>query len=832
MLFTFATFCFSFEVNGIVYEVTSSTAPFTVEVRYNENNKYTGVITIPSFVTNNNTTYSVTSIGKYAFSGCSGLTSVTMPNSVTSIGDDAFNKCSGLTSVTIPNSVISIGNYVFSGCSGLTTITIGNCVASIGEMAFGNCSGLTSVTIPNSVTTIGGRAFEGCTGLTSITIGNSVTKIGENAFQGCSNLTSVTFYCSNIGDWFSGIASIKDIVIGNSVTSIGGAAFYKCSGLTSITIPDNVTSIGSGAFNSCSNLTSITIPNSVTSIGNSAFSDCSGLPSITIPEGVTSIGSNTFRYCSGLTSITIPKNVTSIGKYAFDGCKNLSSINISQSVTSIGEYAFDGTAWYNNQPDGLVYAGKVAYKYKGNVPFNTRIVLKEGTLGIADDAFYFNNAYGLRSVTIPNSLITIGTNAFRKCTGLTSINIPNSVTNIGDYAFRECTSLTSITIPNGVTSIGEEVFAFCNNLTSFTIPNSVTSIGKAAFCGCSSLKSVIIGNNVTVIGESAFASTDLTSINIPNSVTSIGTNAFYCCYDLTSVTIPNSVKHIGWYVFSGCNGLKKVTSYIEEPFQTNYIWKSVNTNIPFYVPFGSKDKYKNIPDLKKFTNIIEFGAKDIEPVKEEQVVDMVALPEEMALNGIVIGYTYYNICNENGDKYDAENGCIIMKTPTSDVDVETINGLSVSDNIVKEKFKGIIFMVPSGSGKVSVNAETIGPMTLKVKIGNKESQSFTLVERETVQIPYIVEEPTYIYIYSNDVKTTSARGTSVMESNEDGIKIYHFKWEPAEATAIQNVSLTLPPNGEASQFYYTLDGKRSSKPQRGLNIVRISDGTTKKVVIK
>ena len=527
--------------------------------------------------------------------------------------------------------------------------------------------------------------------------------------------------------------------------------------------------------------------------------------------------------------------MTAIGAYAFDGCSGLTSVTNGNSVTSIGEYAFYSTAWYNNQPDGLVYAGKVAYKYKGSIPSKTHIVLKEGTLGIADAAFYlgsFNSSYGLRSVTIPNGLVNIGANAFRECTGLTSINIPNSVTTIGDYAFRECTSLPSITIPNGVTSIGEEVFFGCNNLTSFTIPNSVTSIGKAAFSCCSSLKSVIIGNNVTVIGESAFAATGLTSINIPNSVTTIDTNAFYFCTSLTSVTIPNSVTRIGWYVFSSCSSLKKITSYIEEPFQTKYIWKSVNTNIPFYVPFGSKDKYKNINDLKNFTNIIEFGAKDIEPIQEEQVVNMVALPEQMTLDGMVIGYIYYNICNENGDKYDAENGCIVMNTSTADIDVETINGLSVSDNTVKEKFNGIIFMVPSGSGKVSVNAETIGSMTLKVKIGNKEPQSFTLVERETVQIPYIVEEPTYIYIYSNDVKTTSARGTSVMESNEDGIKIYHFKWEPAEATAIKNVSLTLPPNGEASQFYYTLDGKRSSKPQRGLNIVRISDGTTKKVVIK
>ena len=170
----------------------------------------------------------VTSIGSYAFYGCSGLTSVTIPNSVTSIGSSAFYGCSGLTSVTIPNSVTSIGDYAFSGCSGLTSVTIPNSVTSIGDYAFYGCSGLTSVTIPNSVTSIGNYAFYGCSGLTSVTIPNSVTSIGDYAFSGCSGLTSVT--------------------IPNSVTSIGSYAFSGCSGLTSVIIGSGVLSIGSSAF--------------------------------------------------------------------------------------------------------------------------------------------------------------------------------------------------------------------------------------------------------------------------------------------------------------------------------------------------------------------------------------------------------------------------------------------------------------------------------------------------------------------------------------------------------------------------------------------------------
>ena len=227
----------------------------------------------------------MTSIGGSAFSGCSGLTSVTIPNSVTSIGGSAFSGCSGLTSINIPNSVTSISSSAFRGCSGLTSITIPNSVTSIGNYAFSACSSLTSITIPNSVTSIGEEAFRYCSGLTSITIPNSVTSIGIYAFSACSSLTSIT--------------------IPNSVTSIGDGAFSGCSGLTAITIPNSVTAISSYAFSGCSGLTAITIPNSVTSIGNEAFSGCSGLTAITIPNSVTSIGNEALSGCSGLTSVTV-----------------------------------------------------------------------------------------------------------------------------------------------------------------------------------------------------------------------------------------------------------------------------------------------------------------------------------------------------------------------------------------------------------------------------------------------------------------------------------------------------------------------------------------------
>ena len=346
-----------------------------------------GAITIPSEIDGK----PVTSIGYNAFSYCTGLTSITIPNSVTSIGTYAFYGCSGLTSITIPNSVTSIGDWAFHGCSGLTSITIPNSVTSIGGCAFHNCTGLTSITIPDSVTSIGGWAFNGCTGLTSInvasgnnyyssnngvlfnkkktalirypegksqtsyTIPNSVTSIGNYAFCGCSGLTSIT--------------------IPNSVTSIGNYAFWGCSGLTSITIPDSVTSIGSWAFENCTGLTSITIPNSVTSIGNGAFAGCTGLTSITIPNSVTSIRYGAFWGCTGLTSITIPDSVISIGNRAFEDCTGLKDVYYTGSkdeweAISIGEYndrLLNATIHYNGNDDSVLSLNRSEMTVSNNV---------------------------------------------------------------------------------------------------------------------------------------------------------------------------------------------------------------------------------------------------------------------------------------------------------------------------------------------------------------------------------------------------------------------------------------------------------------------------------
>jgi hypothetical protein len=425
-----------------ITSLTSITIPNTV-TSIGSFSSCTGLtsITIPDSVTN--------SIGNQYFYGCTSLTSVTIGNGVTSIGNQAFQGCTSLTSVTIGNGVTSIGTQAFSGCTGLTSVTIGSGLTSIANINFSDFTKLTAInvdsanseyssqdgilynkaktqivfvpkgitgaiTIPNTVTSIPNSAFSGCTGLTGITIGNGVTSIGDYAFNGCTVLTGIT--------------------IGSGVTSIASNAFNNCNGLTGINV-DSANSAYSSQDDILYNKAktqivfvpkgktgAVTIPNTVTSIPSSAFSGCTGLTSVTIPDSVTSIGGSAFSGCTGLTSVTIPDGVTSIGSSAFNGCTSLASIIVPDSVASIGNNAFAGTQWFNNQPDGLVYAGKVAYKYKGTMD-SGYITLLDGTKGITDEAF---KAYtDLRSVTIPDGVTNIGNSAFENCVNLMLVNIPN-----------------------------------------------------------------------------------------------------------------------------------------------------------------------------------------------------------------------------------------------------------------------------------------------------------------------------------------------------------------------------------------------------------------------
>ncbi len=350
-------FSYTHQGKTLYYNTTSdSTVEVTYYVNNNNNDVYvSGDLVIPSTITCNNTTYSVTSIGYHAFLCCSDLITVSIPNSVTSIGEFAFESCDKLTSVNIPNSVTSIERGVFRGCSDLTSVTIPNSVTSIGEFAFEYCYSLTSVNIPNSVTSIGKTAFYGCGGLTSVSIPNSITSIGNETFEYCYSLTSVT--------------------IPNSVTSIGDDAFKYCSRLTSVTIGNSVTSIGEFAFSNCDSLTSVSIPNSVTSIGWGAFSGCRGLTSVSIGSGVTSIGENAFYYCRVLASVKCSAPTPpSIGSSSFSSTSSTCTLTVS----CVSLDAYIGSDW------NTCFGGRILNDTTEEFPFEVIASANDLAMGSVD----------------------------------------------------------------------------------------------------------------------------------------------------------------------------------------------------------------------------------------------------------------------------------------------------------------------------------------------------------------------------------------------------------------------------------------------------------------
>ena len=424
-----------------------------LEVTYESNNNYySGSIVIPDIVEYDGQSYSVTSIGNYAFSRCSDLTSITIPNSVKYINSYAFYYCYNLPSITIPNSVTAIGIYAFSGCTHLTSIIFPNSVTTIDTYAFAYCKRLTSITFPNSITNIGTCAFMDCEELTSISIPNSVTTMGDWVFFGCNNLTLVTLNSTEFlyqGSTMENVfgEQVTTYILGESITHIKKFAFSGCKQLQNVIFPTSLKSIGTNAFSGCSGLTKV-IVNNIAGWYNISFENDLSNPLYYAHHLYSDENTE-------ITDLIIPDGMTSINNYIFSGWSALTSVTIPNSVTSIGKSAFYGCS-------------------------------------------------GLTSVSIPNSVTAIENSAFSKCSSLTSVTIPNSVTSIDSYVFEGCSNLIFVEIPNSVTAIGEAVFRNCSNLTSIKIPNSVTSIGYYVFRGCSKLASVFIGDNVSYIGNSVF----------------------------------------------------------------------------------------------------------------------------------------------------------------------------------------------------------------------------------------------------------------------------------------------------------------------------------------
>ena len=402
---------------------------------------------------------SVTSIGANAFCENNTITKVEIPGTVTELQYGAFISCENLTEVVFPkeSQLHSIGKSAFHSCKSLKFFECPDNVEIISNRAFMDCENLAQIELGKKLTTIEDWAFA-WSGLTKVILPNSLKNIGDSIFSGCDNLNDVSIG-SGIKTlsfrMFYGCDSLKQIKIPDTITTVESCVFYS-SGLERIDIPSSVVSIGNLAFAHCGNLKEVKIGDGMTYIPFGAFEGCD-LENIQIGNRVKEIGRYAFERNKNLKKLSIPENVTSLEYKAFNECTNLKDIEFPDNLEKLGGHVFRETAWYESQPDGLVYVSKVLYGYKGEMPKDAEVKIKDGTVGI-------------------------GGYAFDSYANLKSIEIPDSVTNIGDWTFYKCTSLKEIEIPNSVIEIGWRACGYNGHyenqkIEGFTI---IGDVGSAA----------------------------------------------------------------------------------------------------------------------------------------------------------------------------------------------------------------------------------------------------------------------------------------------------------------------------------------------------------------
>lgn len=491
------------------------------------------------------------------FLNCTALTSITLPSTLTRV-NSAFIGCSGLTEITFPETVVEIGSL--ADCTGLTTLSIPSNV-NVNDFFCTNCTALTSVNFKGNVgTRISSTSFSGCAALTSVNIPTGVVTIGNNSFDGCASLAQLTMPepLATIGEYAFRNSGLTGITFQRNLTIIGKYAFDGCKDLVSINFPANVTEIKEYTFNDCVKLKNIELPNGLIYIKDYAFNGCASLGKVTIPGGVQNISPGAFKN-SGLTEVILKEGVMSLSNNSFDGCLLLKKVTFPTTMKTIGGFSNTGIK---------------------------EIAFAEGATPEAISDYAFLNCDSLSTITLPNSIKSLGTGAFYDCDTLKTVKLPTGITKIAKQAFYHCGFLQSITIPQSVTEIGAEAFAACSKLTAISLPSALTTIGIASFHS-TGLTSITLPEGMTTIEPGTFGKSKLKSIKLSKSLKQITSNnesynlgslpneyydfrkyinmyrddsgAFQNCKELESIDLNGAVLTIlGSYTFNECDKLRSI----------------------------------------------------------------------------------------------------------------------------------------------------------------------------------------------------------------------------------------------------------------------------------
>ena len=637
-------------------------------------NEYTGNVVIPESVTYNNKTYSVTSIDSYAFEGCSGLTSITIPNSITSIGYSAFKNCSGLTSITIPNSVTSIGYFAFQNTN-LKSVTIGTGVLSISYGAFEpkpvkviwltntppngyeeaegtvnyvanelytflsnktvypflssmfEVDGIKYVPVSPSERTCDAIDCAYNSSAENITINSTVNNKGislslkqiqryvcyGNLF--IKNVTIESDYTGNVPyEAFSGCEEIQTATVSNN-GNIEEIAFYGCTALQTATISNNG-DIGSRAFYGCTALQTATISNNG-DIGSRAFEgSMTSSPATVYLYNKGNINENAFYGCTALQTVTFGDEIPSVGNSAFYNCRALQSIVIPDATTSLGTYVFSGCSMMTSTKIGSGVASIPTYAFSG--------------------------CSALNDMQIGQNVQTIDEYAFYRCRALKSITIPKSVTDINDNVFFGCTGLKNVTMED---RMDDTVLAFGYNSGSNTAlfsdcPLDEVYIGrnisysKSPFYRNTSLRSVTITDRETEISPTEFyGCTNLKEVKIGDGVTTIGNRAFSGCSSLDFFSFGSAVQTIGPEAFSDCTAMTKLISKAANPptCGTQALDDINKWSCKLLVPAHSMSLYQAAPQWKEFFFIEE--ATGIKGITGDNTSSKATITTSYDLNG-------------------------------------------------------------------------------------------------------------------------------------------------------------------------------------------------------